>query len=168
MGVKASYYEPLALAFQAGGTSAVTADLRGHGRSAIRAGRRTSNGFGDFGYREILDEDLPAFTAAVHERFPGRPIVLLGHSLGGQLACLWASTRPAGVAGQDLDLARRHRFVRQEQRVGAVTPGQVVHVVSKSLGRPLAETAVAVGMGAEATLAPVAAAAGQGGQQPDR
>lgn len=31
----------------------------------------------------------------MRQRFPGAPLYLLGHSLGGQISCLYASTRPA-------------------------------------------------------------------------
>jgi len=55
----------------------------------VRAGRRV-----DFGYREIIEVDLPAVLEAVRREFPGRGIVLVGHSLSGQLACLHASRWP--------------------------------------------------------------------------
>ncbi len=94
MGVKASYYEPLAKALHALGTTVVTADLRGVGLSSVRASRET-----DFGYREIVLYDMPAVLEAVKSEFPGSPVFLFGHSLGGQLSCLFASTAPEAVSG---------------------------------------------------------------------
>jgi predicted alpha/beta hydrolase len=94
MGVKASYYESLARALTGIGAVAVTADLRGMGLSSVRAGRRT-----DFGYHEIVSYDMPAVLASVKDEFPGRPVYLFGHSLGGQLSCLFAGTAPEGVRG---------------------------------------------------------------------
>jgi predicted alpha/beta hydrolase len=94
MGVKASYYEPVAKALHRLGAAVVTADLRGVGLSSVRASPRT-----DFGYREIVLYDMPAVLAAVKNEFPGRPVFLFGHSLGGQLSCLFASTAPEAVSG---------------------------------------------------------------------
>lgn len=104
MGVKASYYGPLAEALRQPEVgdpdlAVVTADLRGLGSSNIRAGRRS-----DFGYREIVELDLPAVLSAVREAFPEAEIFLLGHSLGGQIACLTAS-RDRLTASQDRGLA---------------------------------------------------------------
>lgn len=89
MGVRATYYRPLAEAWRDRGHPAVTYDLRGIGTSSVRAGRRV-----DFGYREILEVDLPALLETVRQEFPDRPVVLVGHSLTGQLACLHASRWP--------------------------------------------------------------------------
>ena len=94
MGVRASYYRPLAAALCERGLPAVTVDLRGSGTSSVRAGRRT-----DFGYREVVEIDFPAVLAAVREELPGRRVFALGHSLGGQLACLFAAARPTSLAG---------------------------------------------------------------------
>ncbi|MDA8020595.1 MAG: alpha/beta fold hydrolase [Thermoanaerobaculia bacterium] len=89
MGVRATYYRPLAEAWRNLGYPAVTFDLRGIGSSSVRAGRRV-----DFGYRDIVEIDLPAIVETVRREFPGRPIVFQGHSLSGQLACLHASRWP--------------------------------------------------------------------------
>lgn len=92
MGVRASYYRPLAEAWNRLGHPAVTFDLRGIGTSSVRAGRRV-----DFGYREIIEGDLPALLAAVRHEFPGRRLVFMGHSLSGQLACLHAARWPQHI-----------------------------------------------------------------------
>ncbi|MEE4114479.1 MAG: alpha/beta fold hydrolase [Desulfobacteraceae bacterium] len=94
MGVPASWYEPLANALGRQGIQAVTADLRGHGESSLRASRSM-----DFGYREMVTQDLPAVVAATAGRFPSCPLYLLGHSLGGQMSVLYASLFPGRVAG---------------------------------------------------------------------
>ena len=89
MGVRATYYRPLAVAWRDRGHPAVTFDLRGIGTSSVRAGRGV-----DFGYREVVEVDLPAILGAVRREYPDRPIVFQGHSLSGQLACLHASRWP--------------------------------------------------------------------------
>lgn len=95
MGVAASFYTPFAEALaQATGGVAVLADLRGQGDSTAlaRHGAR-------FGYQEIVEQDLPSLIAAIAAQFPGRPIYLVGHSLGGQLGSLAAVHASRGLAG---------------------------------------------------------------------
>jgi predicted alpha/beta hydrolase len=94
MGVSARYYHPLALALHERGLNVITSDLRGLGLSSIRVSAGT-----DFGYNEILSFDMPAVVEVVRRELPGRRIFLLGHSLGGQLNCLYTSLRPDSVAG---------------------------------------------------------------------
>ena len=89
MGVRASYYAPLAESLVRNGLQAITADLRGNGKSSVRAGRAH-----DFGYYEMVEWDYPAVMEQVRSRFPASQIHLLGHSLGGQLACLYCATAP--------------------------------------------------------------------------
>ena len=94
MGVEAAYYQPVVEQIGDAGLSVVTADLRGHGLSEVRARRGV-----DYGYHELASVDLSATVAAVGSRFPRKPIVALGHSLGGQIACLHAAAHPGGLAG---------------------------------------------------------------------
>jgi predicted alpha/beta hydrolase len=96
MGVEASYYEPFAEALGQRGVLAAMCDLRGHGTSSLRPRRGL-----DFGYREIVELDIPSAVAAVEQRAAGLPLYLGGHSLGGQLMMLHvAATKPrlAGMA----------------------------------------------------------------------
>lgn len=88
MGVPARYYQPLvqALARATGGPACV-AELRGQGDSNERAERGA-----DFGYREIVEDDLPRWLDQLVQHHPQRRIVLVGHSLGGQLAVLACAT----------------------------------------------------------------------------
>ncbi|MDG9668910.1 alpha/beta fold hydrolase [Hahella sp. CR1] len=94
MGVRASFYSPLAEAIAARGVHCVTADLRGHGSSSVRASRRTN-----FGYYEMIQYDWPAVLDCVRLHLPDSPIWLLGHSLGGQLSSLYMAEQPGSVAG---------------------------------------------------------------------
>lgn len=94
MAMKAKFYFPLLGALHGAGVSAATVDLRGQGE-ARPALTQTSR----FGYRELVETDLPTVVAAVHERFPDAPLYLFGHSLGGQLALLHTARRPESVAG---------------------------------------------------------------------
>lgn len=94
MGVRGSFYESFARAIGSLGMPAVTVDLRGQGESSERARHGAS-----FGYREIVELDLPAAVSAVEARFPGRAVLLVGHSLGGQLAALAISLRRVRADG---------------------------------------------------------------------
>ncbi|MFF7726644.1 alpha/beta fold hydrolase [Streptomyces sp. NPDC008001] len=86
MGAAARFYLPFARALHQEGLTVVTVDLRGHGEATPAVARGVR-----FGYREMAEEDLPAVVAAVRAALPGRPVVLVGHSLGGQLALLHAA-----------------------------------------------------------------------------
>lgn len=94
MGVAAKHYLPLAEALAARGIAVALHEWRGIGSSDQRASRRN-----DWAYRELLQADLPVGIAAARQRFAGLPCWLGGHSLGGQLASLYASLHPHEHAG---------------------------------------------------------------------
>jgi predicted alpha/beta hydrolase len=88
MGAAAGYYTPFAQALAASGLGmAALLDLRGQGASSARARRD------DFGYREILELDIPAAIARLRRVFGARRLYVVGHSLGGQLG-LFSAARP--------------------------------------------------------------------------
>lgn len=85
-------YRGLAEDMATRGCAAHVYDLRGHGRSGGRRGH-----LGRFG--DYLD-DTAVFLEAVREEEPGRPLYLLGHSLGGLIAAAFVEERPTdGLAG---------------------------------------------------------------------
>lgn len=93
MGVRASFYEPVCAALAACGHGVINADQRGHGASSLRP--RDGD---DYGFREILQLDIPALVGLATETY-GRAPRLLGHSLGGQLSCLYAGQQPGTIDG---------------------------------------------------------------------
>lgn len=97
MGVPARHYLPLAEALAGRGIAVVIHEWRGIGSSDQRAGRRTN-----WGYHELLLSDLPAGMGCVRSQWPAAPIYLAGHSLGGQIACLYAALHPLQHAGMIL------------------------------------------------------------------
>jgi predicted alpha/beta hydrolase len=94
LGVPASYYLPLVSALYEQGLNIITSDLRGLGLSTVRASKET-----DFGYHEIIHYDFPAVISMVQKIFPSTNLFLLGHSLGGQLSCLYGSLKPDSLSG---------------------------------------------------------------------
>ena len=94
MGMPARHYLPLAEALAVRGVAVVMHEWRGIGSSNRRAGRRCN-----WGYSELLEDDLPAALAAVRTRWPQAACWLGGHSLGGQLSSLYASLHPLECAG---------------------------------------------------------------------
>lgn len=85
MGITSRYYKTFAEAFVKEGFHCLTSDLRGHGSFSIRPSRKV-----DFGYKEMVEYDFPAAVQKAKETFPKSDIFLMGHSLGGQMACLYA------------------------------------------------------------------------------
>ncbi len=100
LGVAARHYQPFAQALAAHGVAVFVHEWRGNGSSNLRASRRS-----DWGYQEVLLEDLPASDAAVAAALPGLPRIVGGHSLGGQLACA-----RLGLAALQNDPARPTRL----------------------------------------------------------
>ena len=94
MGMPARQYLPLAEVLAARGIAVVVHEWRGIGSSSLRAGRRRN-----WGYRELLQDDLAAGMAAVRERWPQASGWIGGHSLGGQLGVLYAALHPHQFAG---------------------------------------------------------------------
>lgn len=89
LGVAARHYLPLAQALAAGGIAVYLHEWRGNGSSSLRPSREV-----DWGYRELLEQDLPASQARMADDDAGHgalPWIIGGHSLGGQLACLHAA-----------------------------------------------------------------------------
>ena len=89
MGVPARHYLPLAEALARHGVGVAIHEWRGIGSSNRRAARGC-----DWGYRELLQDDLVAGRAAVHGRWPQARCSVGGHSLGGQLGLLYAGLHP--------------------------------------------------------------------------
>jgi predicted alpha/beta hydrolase len=89
MGMAAKQYTKLLKALSEQGFSAASVDLRGNGQSSIRANRENN-----FGYAELAEVDLPAAIQTLKKSYPGKKLILLGHSLGGQICSLFVSQNP--------------------------------------------------------------------------
>lgn len=93
MGAPARAYRRLARWFAAAGYPIATVDIRGTGES-LPIPRRGI----DFGISKHLYEDWPATIAWARHAYPGRKLVLMGHSIGGQLSGIYAGQHPDEVA----------------------------------------------------------------------
>jgi predicted alpha/beta hydrolase len=94
MGTPARYYRHFAAALAGAGFAVTVADLRGTGSSTPSASRASG-----YGYADLVD-DVGAVLDAATARLDGRPVLLLGHSLGGQTCALYlALTQDPRVAG---------------------------------------------------------------------
>lgn len=96
LGGHGGYYRPLAEALAAGGTALAAPDLRGHGRS--EGARGTIDRF------DRYLEDIDAALRWVHTSWPGKPIFLLGESMGASIAIQYIASRqrrttPVPLAG---------------------------------------------------------------------
>jgi predicted alpha/beta hydrolase len=94
MGVAARHYLPLAEAFAAHGITVALHEWRGIGSSNCRASRQH-----DWGYRQLLERDLETGVREAGAHWPDATCWMGGHSLGGQLACLYAGLHPQDVTG---------------------------------------------------------------------
>jgi len=113
LGEHSGRYQRVATALNEAGYAVEALDHRGHGRSDGERVHVAS-------YDELMD-DLEVFRALVEERHPGRPLVVLGHSMGGHLALGHALrhqdglsglalSAPAVRAGEDISAAQRRMF----------------------------------------------------------
>lgn len=93
LGVAARHYLPFAEALAAHGVAVFLHEWRGNGSSTLRPSRQC-----DWGYRALPQLDLPASQAAIAGCGIAAPLVVGGHSLGGQLACCYASLQPQAFA----------------------------------------------------------------------
>ena len=94
LGVAARHYQPFAESLAARGVAVFVHEWRGHGSSSLRANRRH-----DWGYRELLELDLPASEAGMRQALADTgaadlPRIIGGHSLGGQLASCRLAMEP--------------------------------------------------------------------------
>jgi predicted alpha/beta hydrolase len=94
LGASVDYYRPMADAWAGLGYSVATVELRGGKQSSITDVRAHN-----FGYNEILNMDLASIVPRLRAEAAGRPLLLAGHSLGGQFALLYASRHPSEVDG---------------------------------------------------------------------
>ncbi len=85
LGGHGAYYRPLAHALAQDGTALAAPDLRGHGRSEGTRGNIDS-------FKRYL-EDVEATLRWVQASWPGKPIILLGESMGASIAIQYIANK---------------------------------------------------------------------------
>lgn len=86
-GMGARYHDPMGRELASRGFNVVTGELHGQGSSTARASRTRQ-----WGYHDMASQDYPRTIRAAKERFglhPDHPVVLLCHSMGGQIGSLF-------------------------------------------------------------------------------
>jgi len=102
-------------------------DLRGHGRSRALGGRRSRGVF------DYVDEDLPVAVEEVRRHAGGRPIFLVGHSLGGLISYAAAPALGEPVAGI-VTIGAPYHFTRGSPSLTAIS--YVLGAVARARGVP--------------------------------
>lgn len=97
-------------------------DLRGHGRSRDHGTQQCR------GVEDYVQEDIPAAVAEVQALSGGRPVWIVGHSLGGLIAYAAAPSLPGAVAGV-ASIGSPYDFARGSLTLAALT------VFFRALGR---------------------------------
>lgn len=128
LGVPAGKYDAFARALVAEGVRCAVHEWRGNGSSSMRARRGA-----DWGYRELLQHDLPASIAALSA---DTRWYFGGHSLGGQLAAMAAARQPHRSAGLALVATGvpHARTFRGRQRLGVGLFARVLPALTRAAG----------------------------------
>lgn len=112
------YYSAFAADLARRGFDVAVAELRGQGDSTPKAHRGSR-----YGYHELVSVDFPAIFGVVRDRFPDSTPYVLGHSVGGQLAVMYAA-RVRGRLGGIILVASGTPYFRGF--AGAASPGMLV------------------------------------------
>ncbi len=91
LGEHSNRYQHVAEAFTKAGYALQAFDLRGHGQSAGQRGHTPR-------YDNLMD-DITDFITDAQKRFPGLPVFLYGHSMGGNQVINYALRSPQALKG---------------------------------------------------------------------
>lgn len=106
IGEHSGRYIHVAEAFGKEGYALFTADLRGHGKSEGIRGHAPS--------MELLMQDVDVLIEQAKTRYPGLPVILYGHSLGGIVALHYGLKRKPKVAGVLVTSPAMHSSLEQQ------------------------------------------------------
>jgi len=106
----------------------VTADLRGHGQSGPRAAEG-----GRWSYDDLVENDVPALVDFARQKFPGLPLVCLGHSLFGHAALAHLTRHPDAPIDKLVLLACN--YVHPEWPLGAIVDKGSLMLLMSGLSR---------------------------------
>lgn len=131
LGVTARHYQAFAAALADAGIATALHEWRGAGSSDLRASRDC-----DWGYHELLDQDIPASLTAARQACPDLRWIIAGHSLGGQLAAVFAALNPQAIEGFAIagSGSPYWKMFRGRMRVALRAMPLIVHVVTALSG----------------------------------
>lgn len=130
LAVPGEFYEYFGHRLAACGFDVAIGELRGQGESTHRP-----DGESTYGYHELVSVDFPAMLAAVRIRFPASTPYVLGHSMGGQLAAMYAA-RVRGRLGGLILIASGTPYFRGYR--GVLGPGMLVGTAAVAVASSLA------------------------------
>ncbi|WGL15064.1 alpha/beta fold hydrolase [Microbulbifer bruguierae] len=131
LGVPAVKYSLLMESLAARGYHSAICELPGTGESHPQPGRAA-----DYGYNDLVFEWIPLALAALRGEFGKDPVLVLGHSIGGQTATLAARAGLTGNA-QVVSVAAGHldsRSWRGLKRAAVVGAAVAAHASTRLLG----------------------------------
>ena len=129
LGEHTSRYAHVAEAFGKEGYVLFGADLRGHGRSGGARGHISSI--------EDFMQDIDEFLVQARVRYPGLPIILYGHSLGGILVLHYGLLRKPIVKGVIAASSGLHNALERQK---------IKVMMAKALGSLIPNTSIAGGL----------------------
>lgn len=129
LGEHTSRYAHVAEAFGKDGFTLFGADLRGHGRSGGPRGHISSI--------EDFMQDIDVLLEQARTRYPGLPVILYGHSLGGIQVLHYSLLRKPNVKGVIATSSGLHTALEKQQ---------VKVMMAKVLGSLIPNTAIASGL----------------------
>ncbi|MFE3544181.1 alpha/beta fold hydrolase [Nocardia sp. NPDC059177] len=129
LAVPGEFYEYFGGQLAARGFDVAIGELRGNGDS------RRPDTESAYGYHELASVDFPAMLQVVRDRFPGSTPYLLGHSMGGQLAAMYAA-RVRGRLGGLILIASGTPYFRGYR--GVLSPGMLVGTAAVAVASNLA------------------------------
>lgn len=99
----------LSHAYAQRGWRTIAFDFRGHGESPMPAGMGEWGG--EWGYDDLVRFDLPAVIGCARVRSDGKPVVIVGHSMGGHVAL--AAQGTGRIAADGLVVIACNLWLRQ-------------------------------------------------------
>ncbi len=94
LGIRGAFYRKLAKGLADHQISTIIVEQRGNGESPYRPARRET-----FTLADYACDDVPAVLTWCQSEFPGIPLYIGGHSLGGHMASIVAGLMPGKFAG---------------------------------------------------------------------
>lgn len=119
----------LAQAYAAKGWRTIAFDFRGHGESTM------AKGAPEWGYDDLVRLDLPAVVECARARSEDKPVVVVGHSLGGHVAA--AAQGTGRLAADGIVLIGANVWLRQLENSRVRWAGKLAlaRVMRESVGR---------------------------------